>query len=159
MAFVRWRGRSAELLATVYEHGKSRQVRLTCLGGRGVSSETRAYVAERFPGTRVDWDAVELVLSRGSPWEQAEAAARGWPNDPLEWLHLQRLLHYWAALTQKAQPDDGRCLRAAAEVLARWRLGPPAVQQAEPDPGWDPEPEAPDPGPFRGPAGPSGLAP
>jgi hypothetical protein len=152
MAFVRWRGRSAELLATVYERGTSRQVRLAILGARGVAPETRADVAARFPGIRVDWDAVELALARGSPRERTEAAARDLPNDPLEWLHLQRRLHYWAALTEKAQHDDARRLRAAATVLASWRLAPPAVPQAEPDPGWDPEPEAPDPGPFWGPA-------
>ncbi len=152
VAFVRWRGRSAELLATVYERGTSRQVRLASLGARGVAPETRADVAERFPGIRVDWDAVDLALARGSLRERSEAAARDLPNDPLEWLHLQRRLHYWAALTERAQPEDARRLRTAATVLASWRLGPPAVPQAEPDPGWDPEPGSPDPGPFRGPS-------
>ena len=152
MAFVRWRGRSAELLATVYEQGRSRQVRLACLGGHAVDPDTRADVTARFPGIRVDWEAIDLAIASGSPAERAQRATNGWPDDRLEWLHLQRRLHYWAALTAKLQPADARALLTAAEVLARWRLAPPSVPQAEPDPGWDPEPHAPDPGPFRVPS-------
>ena len=33
MAFVRWRGNSADLLTTVYQEGRSRPVRLAELGG------------------------------------------------------------------------------------------------------------------------------
>ena len=152
MAFVRWRGRTAELLATVYAQGRSRQVRLACLGGHAVDPDTRADVQARFPGIRVDWEAIDLAIASGSPAERGERAAHGWPDDRLEWLHLQRRLHYWAALTAKCQPVDARALRNAADILAGWRNAPPSVPQPEPDPGWDPEPGALDPGPFRGPS-------
>ena len=94
MAFVRWRGRTAELLATVYAQGRSRQVRLACLGGHAVDPDTRADVQARFPGIRVDWEAIDLAIASGSPAERGERAAHGWPDDRLEWLHLQRRLHY-----------------------------------------------------------------
>ena len=151
MAFVRWRGHCAELLTTVYERGRSRQLRLALLPPHHADAEVRAEVAARFPGVYVDWEAVDVVLARGSPTDQAERAAHGWPNDPLEWCHLQRRLHYWAALTQTRQPSQAQTLLAAAAILSQWRGSPPVVLQKEPAPGWDPEPASPDPGPFCGP--------
>ena len=142
MAFVRWRGNCAELLATVYDQGRSRRLRLVHLVEMRVTPELRAEVAARFPGVRVDWDAVDVALARGSP------------ADRLEWCHLQRRLHYWAALGEARQPQEARALRAAAAALGNWRCAPPVFLQAEPDPGWDPEPESPDPGPFSGPPDP-----
>lgn len=149
MAFVRWRGNSAELLTTVYEKGRSRQVRLACLG-HAVRLEDRAEVAAHFPDIRVDWEAVELTLAIGPPAAQAARAANAWPNDRMEWLHLQRRLHYWAALTQRLRPAEAQRLRNAATVLAQWREGYPSFPDPEPLPGWDPEPNLPDPGPFPG---------
>ena len=154
MAFVRWRGNCAELLATVYDQGRSRRLRLAHLVEMRVTPELRAEVAARFPGVRVDWDAVDVALARGSPAEQAERAAHDWPEDRLEWCHLQRRLQYWAALSEARQPQDARALRAAAAALGNWRCAPPVFLQAEPDPGWDSEPDSPDPGPFSGPPDP-----
>ena len=152
MAFVRWRGNSAELLMTVYDKGRSRQVRLACLGSaRAARAEDRADVAARFPDAQVDWDAVDRTLAVGSPAAQADRTAHGRPNDPLEWLHLQRRLHYWAALTERLRPAEAQHLRAAARVLAQWREGCPSFPDPEPRPGWDPAPHLPDPGPFPGP--------
>ena len=83
MAFVRWRGNSAELLTTVYDQGRSRQVRLACLGGAYVvAPEIRDRVADHFPGIRVDWEAVDRALAEGPPHEKAQTAA-GMPNDRL----------------------------------------------------------------------------
>ena len=106
MAFVRWRGNCAELLATVYDQGRSRRLRLAHLVEMRVTPELRAEVAARFPGVRVDWDAVDVALARGSPAEQAERAAHDWPEDRLEWCHLQRHLQYWAALGEARQPPS-----------------------------------------------------
>jgi len=154
VAFVRWRGNCAELLTTVYAHGQSRQLRLAPLPERHVTADLRAEVAARCPGVPVDWAAVDVALARGSPGEQAERAAHAWPNDRLEWCHLQRRLHYWGALVAPRQPAEAQTLRAAAAILSRRRGLSPVVLQAEPEPGWDPEPAAPDPGPFFGPPDP-----
>ena len=140
MAFVRWRGNSAELLTTVYAQGRSRQVRLACLGGAYVvQPEVRAAVAERFPNTPVDWDAVAGALVEGPPAERAQTAA-GVPNERLEWLDLERRLRYWAAMIAPRRPGEAQTLRGAAAVLSQWREGKPDFPLAEPAAGWDPAP-------------------
>jgi len=66
MAFVRWRGNSATLLATVYEQGRSRQILLAALGGGyGVPTGVRESVHERFPGLSIDWNAVNEAMAKG----------------------------------------------------------------------------------------------
>lgn len=65
MAFVRWRGTCAELLATVYENGRSRQILLTNLPGPYVSLGTRLQVTREHPDISVDWLAVDRALARG----------------------------------------------------------------------------------------------
>jgi len=137
VAFVRWRGNSAELLTTIYDQGRSRQVRLACLGcAYTVDPLVRTTVAERFPAARVDWDAVEQALTEGPPHERAQAAA-GVPNERLEWLALERRLRYWAAMIEPRRDREAKCLRGAAAVLAQWRWGKPDFPLAEPAPGWD----------------------
>ncbi len=156
MTFVRWRGNSTELLTMVYKKGRSRHVRLACLSpAHTARPEDRANVASRFPDVRVDWDAVDLTLAIGPRAAQADRAAHGWPNDRLEWLHLQRRMHYWADLTERVRPAEAQPLRAAATVLAQWREGCPSFPDPEPLPGWDPEPTLSDPGPFLGTPGPA----
>ena len=136
MAFVRWRGNSAELLTTVYDQGRSRQVRLACLGGAYVvAPEIRDRVADHFPGIRVDWEAVDRALAEGPPHEKAQTAA-GMPNDRLEWLELERRLHYWAAMIEPRSAGDAQGLRAAAALFASWRWGKPYFPLAEPPTGW-----------------------
>ena len=138
MAFIRWRGNSAELLTTVYDHGRSRQVRLTTLGGAFyVAPHIRAATGERFPHVHIDWDAVDVALAAGPPHEQAQRAAAAIPNDRLEWLNLERRLHYWAALTEPLRRWEAERLRAAAAVLGEWRAAKPYFSLAEPPPGWD----------------------
>lgn len=153
MAFVRWRGNSAELLTTVYEQGRSRQVRLAGLGCRSyVWPDVPAKVAERFPQVVVDWAAVERTLAAGPLARQTDAAAAGAPNDQLEWLEIERRLRYWAALVEPLRPWEAERLRAASELLREWREGFPAFPWPEPPAGWDHGlPPAPRPGqPFRG---------
>lgn len=56
MAFVRWRGNSAELLTSGYEQGRSQQLRLATVGGAyTVAPEIREGATMRFPTIRVDW--------------------------------------------------------------------------------------------------------
>lgn len=136
MAFVRWRGNSADLLTTVYEEGRSRQVRLAGLGGAyTVDPGIREEVGRRFPHIRVDWEAVDRALAVGPPHEQAAIAA-GAPNDRLEWLELERRLRYWAALAQPCRPQEARRLSAAADLLGQWRFSKPDFP-LDPAPGWD----------------------
>lgn len=138
MAFVRWRGNSAELLTTVYDQGRSRQVRLACLGGAYcVAPEVRAQVASRFPNIRVDWEAVDLALVLGPPAEQAARAASGEPNERLDWLELERGLRYWAAMIEPLYRLDAERLRQAAAVFREWRDAKPYFPRPEPAPGWD----------------------
>lgn len=137
MAFIRWRGNSAQLLTTIYEHGRSRQLHLATLGGAyTVAPEVRETVTARFPAIQVDWDAVEKTLTEGPPHERAQTAA-GMPNERLEWLEIERRLRYWAVMAEPLRPEQARCLRAAAGILAEWRLGNPAFPLAQPLPGWD----------------------
>ena len=119
MAFVRWRSNGAELLATVYDHGRSRQVRLACLGGAyHVYDQTRAQVAQRFPDIVVDWEAVERALVLGPP---AERAASGEPDHRLKWVELKHALRRWGAAAEAGEPRDAAILHAAADVLNLWR--------------------------------------
>lgn len=137
MAFVRWRGNSAELLTTVYDRGRSRQLRLACLGGAyRVYPEVRAAVALGFPHVRVDWEAVDRALAEGPPTERARTAA-GEPNDRLRWLDMERGLRYWAAMIAPRRRWQADRLLAAAAVLDEWRGGRPDFPFQEPPPGWD----------------------
>jgi hypothetical protein len=138
VAFVRWRGNSAELLTTVYDQGRSRQVRLAGLGGAyHVAPEVRSQVASRFPNIRVDWEAVDMALVLGPPAEQAARVASGEPNDRQDWLELERRLRYWAAMTEPLRRWEAERLRQAAAVLREWREAKPYFPRPEPAPGWD----------------------
>jgi len=65
MAFVRWRMNCAELLATVYRDGRSRQILLTNLPGPYVPMHLKNEVSRRYPDIPVDWNAVQQALARG----------------------------------------------------------------------------------------------
>jgi len=58
LAFIRWRGRCAQLLVTMYVDGRSRQITLTNLPGFYITEATKHYVAEKFPDVLVDWVTV-----------------------------------------------------------------------------------------------------
>lgn len=115
MAFVRWRGNCAELLATVYDQGRSRQILLANLrGADAVSASQQALITHRFPTLAINWSAVNQALAVGPPgsapltpaqhdrW-QVEDALRGWAQHPDLW------------------PDERRALQAAAAALTAWR--------------------------------------
>ena len=40
------------------------------------------------------------------------------PNERLEWLEIERRLRYWAVMAEPLRPEQARCLRAAAGILA-----------------------------------------
>ena len=115
MAFIRWRGNSATLLTTVYEQGKSRQVRLARLGtGYEVSLSVRRYVAERYPNIPVDWTAINTAMAHG-PMGSPPLTAEG-----LNFLEVENRLREWAQLPCPF-PRERDALSMAAEVLVHWR--------------------------------------
>ncbi len=97
MAFVCLRGHCAQLLATVYEEGRSRQVVVSAIPEAGwLTPGRREYIATRWPQLRLDWAAVDRALAAGPPgspppFPQAApggrlrrlcASGRGPPNTP-----------------------------------------------------------------------------
>ena len=106
-AFVRWRGTCAQLLATVYENGRSRQILLTNLPNAYVLQAQRKAVSTRFPDIHVDWAAVD------------EAIARGWPGPrpvPRAIITCAAAEHLLRSLAEALCPD-GRMDRDATRLL------------------------------------------
>ena len=64
MAFVRWRGNCAQLLATLSVQGHSRQICLANLEGRyAVPDWIRMRVQDEHPAIRVDWERIDRALA------------------------------------------------------------------------------------------------
>ena len=119
MAFVRWRGSSAQLLATVYENGRSKQVTLASLPEFYVSDLTRMRVAEKFPEVKVDWLAVDRSLAQGPP---SGILKQDTPPEHLEYATVEHHLRQWAEDADRANlGNDATKLCLAAEVLTEWR--------------------------------------
>jgi len=118
MAFVRWRGYSAQLLASVYDHGRTRQVLLANLGGAYYVHEgIQAQVAQEYPQIRVDWEAVNRALAQGPP------VAPAVPPEHLDWGMVEHYLRDWARLARFG--SEAYCLQRAADVLTSWRAQKP----------------------------------
>lgn len=115
MAFVRWRGNSAALLATVYDQGKSRKVVLAALGcGYRVPTGVRESVAERFPNVTVDWDYVFQSMAKGPK------SAPPLTERQLTYVEVEQRLREWASETTPF-PGETQQLLGAANVLSAWR--------------------------------------
>lgn len=115
MAFIRWRGLCAQLLTTVYDKGRSRQVLLANLqSGYTVPDEIRDQVHEQFPQITVKWDAIEEALAKG-PAGSPELTAEQW-----DCVRVERALRAWAENPQFV-PGDANILKAAAKVLVNRR--------------------------------------
>jgi hypothetical protein len=116
MAFVRWRGNSAQLLTTVYENGRSRQLLLANLHGAYYATQSvQEGVAARFPSIRVDWRMVNRALAAGPP-ESPPPGEEEW-----DWAAAEDALRRWAVKASPAEPREADCLRKAAEILTHWR--------------------------------------
>ena len=114
MAFVRWRGHCAQLLTTVYEQGRSRQILLANLhGAYAVSPSLQEAITAQFPSISVDWARINRALALGPPGTPT-------PSPQQEsWLGVAEALRTWAE--QAADwPSDRRDLLAAAAVLTSW---------------------------------------
>lgn len=114
MAFVRWRGRCAQLLATRYEKGRSRQVCLTNLQNRySVPEWMKDEVRTRFPQIDVDWAAVDRALAEGPPGSPPPT------REQQDYVEVEQALRQWA--TEVPYPSEADTLRAAAQVLVNLR--------------------------------------
>lgn len=120
MAFVRWRGNCAQLLTTIYEQGRSRQIRLAVLRHHYVSEEERSLVQRDFPQIQIDWQAVDAALAKGPPVSAAQV-----PPEHLDWADVEYHLRAWAERARPQWPRDADRLDQAAEVLTWWRAGRP----------------------------------
>ena len=118
MAFVRWRGGCSQLIATVYEDGRSRQITLTNLPDFYVSESTKHHVAQKFPKINVDWVAVDRELAKGPSGSLKEST----PQKHLDYADVEHYLRQWANEAETAKRGkDVTSLRIAANVLTRWR--------------------------------------
>lgn len=116
MAFVRWRGHCAQLLATITVDGRPRQRLLANLqGAYRTTPSLQAAVSRAFPTIPVDWAAVDHALAVGPP-----TAPPPTPNQ-LCWADTAHQLAVWAAENATDDPRERRILQDAAEVLTRWQ--------------------------------------
>ncbi len=108
MAFVRWRGNCAQLLATITVDGRPRQ-RLLCNlhGAYRTTPQFRQHITATFPDVSVDWAAVDHSLAQGPP--------TAIPPSPeqRQWADAAHRLSEWATMS--------RVLMMAADILTRWQ--------------------------------------
>jgi hypothetical protein len=119
MAFVRWRGRCCELLATVYENDRpASQVVLAKFHDFFVDKWTREEVAEKFPGIKVDWLAVDRALAQGPP----AILTRSTPAEHLDMATIEHYLRKWSDdLYETKRLKEADFLRVAANILTEMR--------------------------------------
>ncbi len=99
MAFVRWRGCSAQLLTTVYENGRSKQIVLAKLPEFYASDLTKMRVAEKFPHIKVDWAAIDRALAQGPP---SGVLKQDTPPEHLDYAAVEHYLRQWGAPVSSA---------------------------------------------------------
>jgi hypothetical protein len=118
MAFVRWRGRCCELIATVYENGRSKKITLANLQEFYVSEWIKQEIAEKFPGIQVDWLAVNRVLAQGPP----DVLTKGTPPEHLDMATIEHYLRKWADdISETNRIKEADFLRTAASILTEMR--------------------------------------
>jgi hypothetical protein len=115
MAWIRWRGASAQLLATVWVDGKNRQRYLGSLGEvYSVTTAMRAHFEARYPTIRFDWAAIDRRLAQGPP------ATPPLPDRVWDWATVEQALRDWAA-SPEGTAGERATLEHAADVLREWR--------------------------------------
>ena len=116
MAFVRWRGNCAQLLATITIDGRPRHRLLANLhGAYHTTPQLWQRVAADFPDLVIDWAAVDRALAIGPP------SAPPPTTDQLQWAETAHQLLVWATTGPQDNPHDRQALATAAEVLNRWQ--------------------------------------
>ncbi len=118
MAFVRWRGRSCELLATIYENGRSRKVILANIHDFYAPEWLKEEVAVKFPDIKVDWLAVDRAIAQGPP----NFLAKSTPPEHLDMATVEHYLRKWADdLSRAKRPKEAEYLHATAYILKEVR--------------------------------------
>jgi hypothetical protein len=118
MAFVRWRGRCCELIATVYENGRSKKVTLANIPDFYAPEWLKEEVAEKFPGIQVDWLAVDRAIAKGPP----DFLTKNTPTEHIDMATIEHYLRKWADDLAKAKrPKEADYLRATAHILTETR--------------------------------------
>jgi hypothetical protein len=112
MAFVRWRGKCAQLLATIYTEKGSKQVRLALLPEFEVSQETRNEVGRKYPNIQVDWIQISRSLAQGPP----DLVKEQIPTEYQDMAEVESRLRMWAVRADDR--NDANRLNSAANVLA-----------------------------------------
>lgn len=109
MAYIRFRGNTTQLLATVWKDGKNKQIVLFNLGGTvTITKNVQEVVEDRFPDVPIDWEAVQRQLDAG-------------PTEKNEYQAIADKLRAWS--TQLSlDPADARKLIEASDVLRRSML-------------------------------------
>jgi len=116
MAWIRWRGQSAQLMATVWEDGKSRQRYVASLGGDySVPTWRRQQISARFPTLTIDWTAIQAAVVAGPPGAVPPS------DEMLDWAAVEERLRAWALTGPEGDSGERRALAEAARVLASWR--------------------------------------
>lgn len=114
MAFVRWRGNSAQLLTTIYASGRSRQILLANFHGLYYAPENiKEMVVAKFPQITVDWTAVNKALAAGPPGDPSLTPEQ-W-----DWVTVAEALRRWAR-EFKGEPHENSYLLATAQILMNW---------------------------------------
>ena len=116
MAFVRWRKNCAELLATRYVDGKSRQVLLLNLPHPYILESQHRQVREHFPDIAVDWEAVVEALSRGPGTREAVTPMQ------VTWARVDQVLRDLKDMAlSRGLVHDAKVLGDAADTITWWR--------------------------------------
>jgi hypothetical protein len=118
MAFIRWRGHCCELIATVYENGRSKKVTLANLHEFYADEWLQQEISEKFPGIKVDWLAVNRALAKGPP----DILTTSTPSEHLDMATVEHHLRKWAddAYNSNRTKEAGY-LRTAAHILTEMR--------------------------------------
>ena len=115
MAFVRWRGNCAQLLATVTVEGRPRHQLLANLqGAYRTTPSLWAQVAAAFPTIVVDWAVVDRALAVGPPNAVPPTSQQ------LTWADTAHALRVWAIQPGHVR-EDQQILVQAADILTRWQ--------------------------------------
>lgn len=115
VGFVRWRGRCAQLLATVYEDGRSRQITLAKLSEFYVPETTKRDVEKKYPDIKVDWAEISRSLAKGPP----DIVKSKIPDKHLDMAEVENYLRVWAS--DSIDKNDSKILKLAANILTKWR--------------------------------------
>ncbi len=114
MAFVRWRGKCAQLLTTIYTDKGSKQVTLANFPEFRISQATRRDVERNYPDVKLDWIKIVRTLAKGPPEMMKKI-----PDEHMDMAEVEEHLRKWAAKADRE--TEANRLYMAADVLVSLR--------------------------------------